>query len=55
MFKISIDQVNALANFIGEKHSYFDAEPYINILRTLEKSEEAPELKEVTEDLQEAS
>ena len=54
MYKITIDQLNALANYLGNR-PYVEAKPFIEMLSSLDKSEEKPELKEVDMDLSEAS
>lgn len=54
MFKISIDQLNTLANYLGE-HPFKEVNSLVQMLASLEKIEEKPELKEVPTEEDEAA
>jgi len=53
MFKISLDQLNALANYLGE-HPFKQVNGLIKMISSLEKIEEKPELKEVDLELKQS-
>lgn len=52
MYKITTDQLNALANYLANR-PYGEVNGLIQMLSSLEKIEEKPELKEVQEELSE--